>query len=182
MSNNTVTNGTNNQSEKPVYINHLLSGAPIVYIYNFTDIEDTGGTQRHFFKGSMKSGDSSKNNYISVQGSLSPHAREELDELITIMGSEDSSIRTVGVKVVKPRIEGTASFLAKCEQDDSGALLFGEGEYKRPASALVMRLHNIESYKIFGAKKSEEGKQEDNVIEGKDGIPSPEDFDDDIPF
>jgi hypothetical protein len=167
---NTTTNGSSASAENK-FINHYISGSPIVYIYSMSDYFDKAtGKTANYFNGNMKTGAKDGNNYIPVQGTLSPLARKELDAVFNLVNHQDPTQRmSVGVTVKAPRLEGVVAFLAKCDITEKGAIDFGNGDIKKPVAAQRLRLNNVENYKLFSKGGNKPGENDQAQAQGSTG-------------
>ena len=119
-------NGAANKSTGNDYINHYLSGNPIIYIYKITDYADREtGAITWFYNGNIKSGKKDGNNYISVEGTLSDRALTVLKPMIAAINSGDpQQKRSVGITAKTPRFEGVSAFIPKGTTEPVGVARF----------------------------------------------------------
>jgi len=155
------------------YINHYLAGSPIIYIYRVTEyIDPESGSETWFYKGNMKTGAKSGNNFIPIEGSLSKNAIDVLEPVIDLMDCDDIDMkRSVGVTVKTPRFEGVNAF------QPEGA--------DKPVGVARFRINTILNTRLF-KKKGELSVADDAGKKGKSGkatqVVGSDDMDDDIPF
>lgn len=119
-------NGAANQSTGNDYINHYLSGNPIIYIYKITEYVDKAtGAITWFYNGNIKSGKKDGSNYISIEGTLSERALTVLKPMIAAINSGDPlQKRSVGVTAKTPRFEGVSAFIPKGATEPVGVARF----------------------------------------------------------
>lgn len=155
------------------YINHYLSGSPIIYIYKVTGyINPKNGFENWFYKGNMKTGAKSGNDFIPVEGTLSKNAVSILEPVIDLMDCDDVDMkRSVGVTVKTPRFEGVSAFQPKGADCPVGVARF--------------RINTILNTRLF-KKKGELSVVDDSGNDGKSEessqVVESDDMDDDIPF
>lgn len=151
-------NGAANLSTSNDYINHYLSGNPIIYIYKVTDYVDRDtGAITWFYNGNIKSGKKDGNNYISVEGTLSERALTVLKPMIAAINSGDPlQKRSVGITAKTPRFEGVSAFTPKGTTEPVGVARF------RINTILDMRVFQKESGKAVpnSNQPAEENKGE----------------------
>lgn len=123
---NANPNGAATQSTSNDYINHYLSGNPIIYIYKVTEYVDRDtGAITWFYNGNIKSGKKDGNNYISIEGTLSERALVVLKPMIAAINSGDPlQKRSVGVTAKTPRFEGVSAFTPKGSSEPVGVARF----------------------------------------------------------
>ena len=150
-------NGAANQSTNNEYINHYLSGNPIIYIYKVTEYVDREtGAITWFYNGNIKSGKKDGNNYISIEGTLSERALTVLKPMIAAINSGDPlQKRSVGVTAKTPRFEGVSAFVPKGSTEPVGVARF------RINTILDMRVFEKSSGEALPA-----GNQPANVANG----------------
>lgn len=154
-------NGAAKQSTNNEYINHYLSGNPIIYIYKVTEYVDREtGAITWFYNGNIKSGKKDGNNYISIEGTLSERALTVLKPMITAINSDDPmQKRSVGVTAKTPRFEGVSAFIPG-------------GQYV-PVGVARFRINTILDMRVFEKKNSEplpDGSRStpvNNAVEGQ---------------
>lgn len=119
-------NGAATQDKSNEYINHYLSGNPIIYIYKVTEYVDRDtGAITWFYNGNIKTGRKDGSNYISIEGTLSERALVVLKPMVAAINSGDPlQKRTVGVKAKTPRFEGVSAFVPKGEAEPVGVARF----------------------------------------------------------
>lgn len=119
-------NGAATQDKSNEYINHYLSGNPIIYIYKVTEYVDKNtGAITWFYNGNIKTGRKDGNVYISIEGTLSERALVVLKPMVAAINSGDPlQKRTVGVKAKTPRFEGVSAFVPKGETEPVGVARF----------------------------------------------------------
>lgn len=119
-------NGAATQDKSNEYINHYLSGNPIIYIYKVTEYVDrTTGAITWFYNGNIKTGRKDGSVYISIEGTLSERALVVLKPMVAAINSGDPlQKRTVGVKAKTPRFEGVSAFVPKGETGPVGVARF----------------------------------------------------------
>lgn len=145
-------NNSSNQEATPTYINHMFAGTPIIYIYEIGEYTNNNtGNVNKTFKGHIKTGRSDQNNYVPVQGHLSPAAYESLEALEESVNNGSTSL---GVKAKSPRFEGVDAFVPKngkdLKTDTSGQVL--------PVGVLNLRLNYIESIQAKKKKPANDGQ------------------------
>ncbi len=130
-------NGAAPQSTGSEYINHYLSGNPIIYIYKITEYVDReSGAITWFYNGNIKSGKKDGNSYISIEGTLSERALTVLKPMIAAINSGDPlQKRSVGVTAKTPRFEGVSAFIPKGTTEPVGVARF--------------RINNILDMRVF---------------------------------
>lgn len=152
MSNTAVQNdtqanqnsGSANQDQSNEYINHYLSGNPIIYIYKITEFVDRDtGAITWFYNGNIKTGKKDGNNYISIEGTLSPRAVIVLRPMVAAINSGDPlQKRSVGITAKTPRFEGVSAFIPKGSTEPVGVARF--------------RINNIIDMRVFEKDTSTE--------------------------
>lgn len=153
-------NGVANKSTGNDYINHYLSGNPIIYIYKITDYTDREtGAITWFYNGNIKSGKKDGNNYISVEGTLSDRALTVLKPMIAAINSGDPlQKRSVGITAKTPRFEGVSAFVPKGTTEPVGVARF------RINTILDMRV--FEKATGQAVPESNQSVPANNVVEG----------------
>lgn len=151
-------NGAANQSTNNDYINHYLSGNPIIYIYKITDyVDEKTGAITWFYNGNIKSGKKDGNNYISVEGTLSDRALVVLKPMIAAINSDDPlQKRSVGVTAKTPRFEGVSAFTPRGSTEPVGVARF--------------RINTIFDMRVFQKDVGDEVPASNQSAESNDGF------------
>ena len=158
-------NGAATQDKSNDFINHYLSGNPIIYIYKVTEYVDREtGAITWFYNGNIKTGRKDGNNYISIEGTLSERALVVLKPMVAAINSGDPlQKRTVGVKAKTPRFEGVSAFVPKGETEPVGVVRF--------------RINSILDMRVFEKESGEPVAQGDQPVVGDNEIKGPIPFD-----
>lgn len=159
------TNGAANQDKSNDYINHYLSGNPIIYIYKITDYVDKNtGAITWFYNGNIKTGKKDGNNYISVEGTLSERALTVLKPMIAAINAGDPLLkRSVGITAKTPRFEGVSAFIPKGQAEPVGVARF--------------RINNILDMRVFEKDKSVENTVSEQAGQSNNDVDGPIPFD-----
>ena len=159
------TNGAANQDQSNDYINHYLSGNPIIYIYKVTEyVDEKTGAITWFYNGNIKTGRKDGNNYISVEGTLSERALVVIKPMVAAINSGDPlQKRTVGVKAKTPRFEGVSAFIPKGQTEPVGVARF--------------RLNTILDMRVFEKETGEPIAQDNQPVASNNEINGPIPFD-----
>lgn len=155
---NANLNGAAQQKASNEYINHYLSGNPIIYIYKVTEyVDKQTGAITWFYNGNIKTGRKDGNIYISVEGTLSERALDYLKPMIPAINAGDPlQKRSVGVTAKTPRFEGVSAFVPKGEIEPVGVARF--------------RINTILNMRVFEKETGEPIPQSDQSAEGNEEV------------
>ena len=158
-------NGAATQDQSNDYINHYLSGNPIIYIYKVTEYVDREtGAITWFYNGNIKTGRKDGKTYISIEGTLSERALVVLKPMVAAINSGDPlQKRTVGVKAKTPRFEGVSAFIPT-----------GQAE---PVGVGRLRINTILDMRVFEKNSGEPIEQSNQPAAGSNEVREPIPFD-----
>jgi len=147
------------------YINHYLSGNPIIYIYKVTEYVDRDtGAITWFYTGNIKTGRKGGNTYISVEGTLSGRALVVIKPMVAAINSGDPLQKcSVAVKAKTPRFEGVSAFVPKGQTEPVGVAHF--------------RLNTILDMRVFEKDTGEPIAQDTQHVASNNEINDPIPFD-----